>query len=138
MNNYLDEYYIEKTFELARKAEGSVSPNPLVGAVLVKDGRVIGEGYHRGKGTPHAEVKAINNSESSIRGSTLYISLEPCCHYGITPPCTESIISSGISRVAAPIIDPNPKVNGHGFELLRKQGIEVSTGILDNIYNPLQ
>jgi diaminohydroxyphosphoribosylaminopyrimidine deaminase/5-amino-6-(5-phosphoribosylamino)uracil reductase len=129
--NKLDEYFLKKTFELAKKVEGLVSPNPLVGACVVKDGIIVGEGYHRGPGTPHAEVEAIRQAGNKARGATLYVSLEPCCHYGNTPPCTELIESSGIKRVVAPINDPNPLVNGKGFKFLKRKKIRVSTGILE-------
>jgi len=130
MISNLDYYFIRDTFNLARKGEGIVSPNPLVGAIVVKDGKVLGKGYHKGRRKPHAEVCAIEDAGSKVRGGTLYISLEPCCHYGETPPCTDLIISSGIKRVVAPIEDPNPLVNGKGFEVLRSNKVEVTTGVL--------
>jgi diaminohydroxyphosphoribosylaminopyrimidine deaminase/5-amino-6-(5-phosphoribosylamino)uracil reductase len=129
--NKLDDYFLKKTFENARKGEGLVSPNPLVGACIVKEGIVVGEGYHRGPGTPHAEVEAIKQANNKAKGATLYVSLEPCCHYGKTPPCTELIASSGINRVVAPIKDPNPLVNGKGFKILKRKGIRITTGILE-------
>jgi diaminohydroxyphosphoribosylaminopyrimidine deaminase/5-amino-6-(5-phosphoribosylamino)uracil reductase len=127
----LDDYFLKKTFENARKGEGLVSPNPLVGACVVKEGIVVGEGYHRGPGTPHAEVEAIKQANNKAKGATLYVSLEPCCHYGKTPPCTELIASSEINRVVAPIKDPNPLVNGKGFKILKRKGIRITTGILE-------
>ena len=130
MLNKVDCYFIRKTFELANKGEGTVSPNPLVGVVIVKDGRTLGIGYHKGKGKPHAEVCAIEDAGKGIEGATLYVSLEPCCHYGDTPPCTDLIVRSGIKRVVAPIKDPNSLINGKGFEILRNNGIEITTGIL--------
>jgi len=129
--NRLDEHFIRETFELAKKGEGIVSPNPLVGACVVKDGVVVGRGYHKGMGTPHAEVEAIAQAGDQVKGATLYVSLEPCCHYGNTPPCVERIVSSGISRVVAPIKDPNPFVNGKGFEYLESKGIRIKNGILE-------
>jgi diaminohydroxyphosphoribosylaminopyrimidine deaminase/5-amino-6-(5-phosphoribosylamino)uracil reductase len=129
--NKLDDYFLKKTFEKARKGEGLVSPNPLVGACIVKEGIVVGEGYHRGPGTPHAEVEAIKQAGDKAKGATLFVSLEPCCHYGKTPPCTELIASSGINRVVAPIKDPNPLVNGKGFKILKKKNIGITTGILE-------
>ncbi len=129
--NKLDEYFLEETFKLARKAEGIVSPNPLVGACVVKDGVVVGKGYHKGPGTPHAEVEAITEAERKTKDATLYVSLEPCCHHGKTPPCVELIETQGIKRVVAPIKDPNPLVNGKGFKHLRGKGIQVKTEILE-------
>lgn len=129
--NKLDEYFLRETFENARKGEGMVSPNPLVGACVVKEGVVVGKGYHRGPGTPHAEVEAIRQAGNRAKGATLYVSLEPCCHYGNTPPCTELIESSGINRVVAPIKDPNPLVNGKGFKFLKRKGLRITTGILE-------
>jgi diaminohydroxyphosphoribosylaminopyrimidine deaminase/5-amino-6-(5-phosphoribosylamino)uracil reductase len=129
--NKLDEYFLKKTFELARKGTGIVSPNPLVGACVVKEGAIVGEGYHRGVGTPHAEVEALKKAGDKAKGGTLYVSLEPCVHHGNTPPCTEAIKSSGIRRVVAPIKDSNPLVNGKGFEYLESAGIEVTSGILE-------
>jgi diaminohydroxyphosphoribosylaminopyrimidine deaminase/5-amino-6-(5-phosphoribosylamino)uracil reductase len=129
MNN-LDEYFLKETFALAKKAEGTVSPNPLVGACVVKDGIVVGRGYHKGPGTPHAEVEAITQAGEQTKDATLYVSLEPCCHHGKTPPCVELIESKGINRVVAPIKDPNPLVDGKGFECLKNKGIKVKTGFL--------
>lgn len=129
--NKLDEHYIKQTFELARKGEGVVSPNPLVGACVVKDGRIVGRGYHKGPGTPHAEVEAITQAGHEAEGATLYVSLEPCCHHGKTPPCVKLIEAKGISRVVAPIKDPNRLVNGKGFECLRSKNIRVETGLLE-------
>ena len=121
--NKLDEYFLKETFKLARKAEGCVSPNPLVGACVVKDGVVVGRGYHKGPGTQHAEVEAITEAGDKTKDSTLYVSLEPCCHHGNTPPCAELIQSKGISRVVAPIKDPNSLVDGKGFEYLKSKEI---------------
>ena len=125
--------YMRRALELAVKAEGHTSPNPLVGAVIVKDGRVIGEGYHKKAGELHAERNALKNCAekgNSPQGATMYVTLEPCCHYGKTPPCTEAIIESGISRVVIGSSDPNPKVAGKGVQILRDAGIEVIEGIL--------
>ena len=129
--NKLDEYFLKETFNLAKKGEGIVSPNPLVGACVVKEGVMIGKGYHKGVGTPHAEVGAIAQAGKKAKGATLYVSLEPCAHYGNTPPCTEIIESSGIGRVVAPIKDSNPLVNGKGFKYLKNKGIRVTSGILE-------
>jgi diaminohydroxyphosphoribosylaminopyrimidine deaminase/5-amino-6-(5-phosphoribosylamino)uracil reductase len=130
MDTNIDCYFISETFKLARRGEGIVSPNPLVGALVVKDGKIVGKGYHRGKGNPHAESEAIREAGKKAKDATLYVSLEPCCHHGENPPCTDLIISSGIVRVVAPIKDPNPLVNGRGFKKLRDSGIEVNTGTL--------
>jgi diaminohydroxyphosphoribosylaminopyrimidine deaminase/5-amino-6-(5-phosphoribosylamino)uracil reductase len=128
-----DTIFIKKALSLAARARGMTSPNPMVGAVLVKDGKIIAEGYHRKAGFPHAEVIAIEKAGSKAPGATLYVNLEPCCHRDKkTPPCTEKIISSGIKRVVVSMIDPNPKVSGRGIEILRNAGIEVKTGILES------
>ncbi|MFH0795617.1 MAG: bifunctional diaminohydroxyphosphoribosylaminopyrimidine deaminase/5-amino-6-(5-phosphoribosylamino)uracil reductase RibD [Candidatus Omnitrophota bacterium] len=124
------EKYLKRALRLAKKGEGLVSPNPLVGAVLVKDNRIIGEGYHQHFGGDHAEVDALKNVTESPEGSTLYINLEPCCHFGKTPPCTEALIKAGIKKVVAAMPDPNPLVSGKGFSRLKKTGIEVETGLL--------
>ncbi len=124
--------YIKKCFELAQKGKGSVSPNPLVGAVLVKNGKIIGRGWHRKSGEAHAEVNAINNSSESVVGSTLYCNLEPCCHTNKkTPPCVPLIIEKKIERVVISTLDPNKEVNGKGVKQLREAGIEVITNILE-------
>ncbi len=126
-----DEKYIERCFELAKRGKGKVSPNPLVGAVLVKDNKVIGEGYHEYFGGPHAEVNAIKNAIGSVKGATLYCNLEPCCHTNKkTPPCTPLIITHNIKKVVISNIDPNPFVSGKGIEQLKEAGIKVVSGIL--------
>ncbi len=126
-----DERYIERCFELAKLGKGKVSPNPLVGAVLVKNGIVISEGYHEIYGSAHAEVNAIKNTSEKTKGATLYCNLEPCCHTNKkTPPCTPLIIKNGISRVVISNVDPNPFVSGNGIEQLKNAGINVTTGIL--------
>ncbi|MGE5558132.1 MAG: bifunctional diaminohydroxyphosphoribosylaminopyrimidine deaminase/5-amino-6-(5-phosphoribosylamino)uracil reductase RibD [Bacillota bacterium] len=126
-----DEKYMAMALELACKGRGRVSPNPMVGAVVVKHGKVIGRGYHRKAGEPHAEVYALMEAGEKARGAAMYVTLEPCCHEGRTPPCTKKIISAGISHVIAATGDPNPKVRGKGLEELRQAGIEVSTGVLE-------
>lgn len=127
-----DQACIRRTLALARRAEGLTSPNPMVGAVLVKNGRIIAEGYHKRAGTAHAEVIAIEKAGKDAAGSTLYVSLEPCCHKDKrTPPCTEKIIAAKIKRVVIAIKDPNPKVSGKGIEELTRAGIEVVSGILE-------
>ena len=127
-----DKFYIQNTLKLAKKGWGKVSPNPMVGAVVVKDRKIIGKGYHKGPGFPHAEVVALDEAGKGARGATLYVNLEPCCHYGRTPPCTERIIKSKIKTVVASMKDPNPLVNGKGFRQLKSAGINVKTGILQD------
>ena len=123
-----EEKYMRRAIELAKKGSGHVNPNPLVGAVIVRDGEIIGEGYHECYGQLHAERNAIANAKkrgNSLEGSTIYVTLEPCCHYGKTPPCTEAIIEEKIARVVFGSDDPNPLVSGKGFQMLREKGIEV-------------
>ena len=123
-----EEKYMRRAIELAKKGSGHVNPNPLVGAVIVRDGEIIGEGYHECYGQLHAERNAIANVKkrgNSLEGSTIYVTLEPCCHYGKTPPCTEAIIEEKIARVVVGSDDPNPLVSGKGFQMLREKGIEV-------------
>lgn len=123
-----EEKYMRRAIELAKKGSGHVNPNPLVGAVIVRDGEIIGEGYHECYGQLHAERNAIANAKkrgNSLEGSTIYVTLEPCCHYGKTPPCTEAIIEEKIARVVVGSDDPNPLVSGKGFQMLREKGIEV-------------
>ncbi len=117
--------YMLRAIELARKGEGYTNPNPLVGAVIVKDGRIIGEGYHEKYGELHAERNAVASLKESAEEATIYVTLEPCCHYGKTPPCTEAIIENKISKVVIGSRDPNPLVAGKGADILRKAGIEV-------------
>ncbi len=120
-----DRDYMSRAIELAKHGIGWTSPNPVVGAVIVKDGRIIGEGYHRRCGEPHAERNAIASLKESAAGASLYVTLEPCCHYGRTPPCTEAILEQGIARVVIGSRDPNPEVAGKGAAILRKAGIRV-------------
>lgn len=115
---------------LARRGFGRTSPNPMVGAVLVRDGAVIGQGWHRRAGGPHAEIEALSNSGHNARGATLFVTLEPCCTHGRTPPCTDAIIAAGVGRVVAAARDPNPAHSGKGFEILERAGIPASTGLL--------
>ncbi|MDI9604437.1 MAG: bifunctional diaminohydroxyphosphoribosylaminopyrimidine deaminase/5-amino-6-(5-phosphoribosylamino)uracil reductase RibD [Bacteroidota bacterium] len=124
--------FMRRCFQLARKGEGYTHPNPMVGAVVVHDGKIIGEGFHRRYGEPHAEVNAIAavRDASLLRHSTLYISLEPCSHYGKTPPCTGLITEKGIPKVVVATCDPNPKVAGKGLAWMKEHGIEVIEGIL--------
>ncbi|MBC9783334.1 bifunctional diaminohydroxyphosphoribosylaminopyrimidine deaminase/5-amino-6-(5-phosphoribosylamino)uracil reductase RibD [Heliobacterium chlorum] len=125
-----DKQYMARALELASLARGRTSPNPVVGCVIVKDGQVVGEGYHEKAGTPHAEVHALRQAGDKAQGATLYVTLEPCSHYGRTPPCVEALIAAGIGRVVAAVPDPNPKVAGRGFRHLQEAGIPVDVGIL--------
>jgi diaminohydroxyphosphoribosylaminopyrimidine deaminase/5-amino-6-(5-phosphoribosylamino)uracil reductase len=127
-----DESYIKLTLELAKKGIGSVSPNPLVGAVIIKNDRIIGAGYHEKFGSNHAEVNAILNAKESIEGSTLVVNLEPCSHHGKTPPCADRIIESKIKKVVIGSVDPNPLVAGNGIKKLKEAGIEVVQNVLNN------
>jgi diaminohydroxyphosphoribosylaminopyrimidine deaminase / 5-amino-6-(5-phosphoribosylamino)uracil reductase len=121
-----------RAVELALRAEGRTSPNPIVGAVVVDaSGKVVGEGWHQRAGEPHAEVYAFDAAGTAARGGTLYVSLEPCCHHGKTPPCSDRVIASGVKRVVCGLQDPNPKVAGGGIEALRAAGIEVEVGVLE-------
>lgn len=124
------ERYMARALELAVRGAGWTNPNPQVGAVIVKDGRIIGEGWHTAYGKLHAEREALAHCTEDPRGATIYVTLEPCCHWGKTPPCTEAIIEAGIARVVVGAPDPNPLVAGKGFEVLREAGIEVVEGIL--------
>lgn len=126
-----DEFYMKRCLRLARRGMGRVNPNPMVGAVLVKDGEILAQGYHKGPGAPHAEILAIRRASHKLRGSTLYLNLEPCVHFGRTPPCLPSIIEAEIARAVIGMVDPNPVVNGKGIEGLRKAGIEVRVGVLE-------
>lgn len=126
----IDERYMGEALRLAEKGCGWANPNPLVGAVIVKDGEIIGSGYHRRYGELHAERNALAACRKPAAKATLYVTLEPCCHYGKTPPCTEAIIESGIARVVIGSADPNPLVAGKGAAVLREHGIEVTEGVL--------
>jgi len=126
----VDIQYMNIALTLAGKGMGHVNPNPLVGAVIVKDGEIIGQGYHEEYGQLHAERNALADCKISPAGATLYVTLEPCCHYGKTPPCTEAIIGSGIKRVVIGSLDPNPLVSGKGVNILKEHGIEVVENVL--------
>lgn len=126
----IDKKYMKIALQLAMKGCGFVNPNPMVGAIIVKDDEIIGEGYHEAYGMFHAERNAIDSCKKSIEGATLYVTLEPCCHYGKTPPCTEAIIESGITKVVIGSLDPNPLVSGQGVKILRNRGIEVIEGVM--------
>ena len=122
--------YMSRALDLAERGRGTTSPNPMVGAVVVgEDGTVVGQGYHEMAGGPHAEVRALDEAGDLARGSTLYCTLEPCCHVGRTGPCVERVVAAGIRRVVAASEDADPRVNGQGFRFLRERGIDVSTGV---------
>jgi len=126
-----EKFFMREAIRLAKKGMGWTSPNPAVGAVIVKNGRIVGRGYHKRAGLPHAEVCAIEDAGKNAKGGLLFVTLEPCAHYGRTPPCTSAIISAGIKEVFIGHIDPNPLVNGKGIEVLKRNGIKVHVGILE-------
>lgn len=130
MNESLSIQMMQRSFDLARQGQGHVEPNPMVGAVVVQGDRIIGEGWHQTFGGPHAEIHALREAGQRANGARLYVTLEPCCHYGKTPPCTDAIIQAGIKHVVAACPDPNPQVAGQGIATLRKAGIEVEVGLL--------
>ncbi len=127
----LDLYFLDLALSLAARGEGQVKPNPLVGAVIVKDGLIVGQGFHRYEGVKHAEVLALEQAGSLAIGATVYSNLEPCCHRGggkRTPPCTDALIEAQVKRVVCCTTDPNPRVNGRGVAILREAGIAVTVG----------
>ena len=127
-----DKHYMRRALALAERGMGHVSPNPMVGAVIVKDGRVIGEGWHERIGGLHAERNAFRNCTEDCAGATIYVTLEPCCHWGRTPPCTDAILEHRIARVVVGCLDPNPLVAGKGLDILRAAGIECVSGVLED------
>ncbi|OGO22935.1 MAG: riboflavin biosynthesis protein RibD [Chloroflexi bacterium RBG_16_50_9] len=127
----VDEDYMKQALRLARRGLGKTSPNPMVGAVIAKRNRVVGQGYHHYYGGKHAEIDAMENTREDLSGTTLYVTLEPCCHYGKTPPCVDAIINNKISRVIVGTLDPNPRVHGRGVAILRQHGIETKVGVLE-------
>jgi diaminohydroxyphosphoribosylaminopyrimidine deaminase/5-amino-6-(5-phosphoribosylamino)uracil reductase len=127
-----DSYYMGIAIRLARRGAGKTSPNPMVGAVIVANGNIIGQGYHKKCGDHHAEINAINSAKKNIKGSTFYITLEPCSHYGRTPPCIDALIRENPGRVVVGSLDPNPEVNGKGIKILRSKGIKVDVGICES------
>jgi diaminohydroxyphosphoribosylaminopyrimidine deaminase/5-amino-6-(5-phosphoribosylamino)uracil reductase len=131
MKEKQDKQYMHMALKEAGKGLGRTSPNPCVGAVIVKSDRVIAKGYHKKAGTAHAEIDAIQNSSESLVGATIYVTLEPCNHTGKTPPCSQAILEQGFARVVVGMTDPNPLVNGGGIDFLRSNGIEVVTGVLE-------
>jgi diaminohydroxyphosphoribosylaminopyrimidine deaminase/5-amino-6-(5-phosphoribosylamino)uracil reductase len=130
-----DRVYIERALRLARRGYGATSPNPMVGAILVKGGKIIGQGWHRRAGEPHAEIEALRDAARrghNPTGATLYVTLEPCCTHGLTPPCTDAIIAARIKRVIVGAVDPNPRHRGNGLAILRRAKISVAHGVLSN------
>jgi diaminohydroxyphosphoribosylaminopyrimidine deaminase/5-amino-6-(5-phosphoribosylamino)uracil reductase len=127
-----DHDFMARALELAAQGLQTTTPNPRVGAVVVKDGAIVGEGWHRRAGEPHAEIVALAQAAGKARGATVYITLEPCSHFGRTPPCVDSLIDNRVARVVAAMEDPNPRVNGQGLERLRAAGIDVRCGLLQN------
>jgi diaminohydroxyphosphoribosylaminopyrimidine deaminase / 5-amino-6-(5-phosphoribosylamino)uracil reductase len=125
------ETYMKRALALARRGVGKTSPNPAVGCVIVRDDVIVGEGWHRKAGGPHAEVFALGQSGDKARDADVYVTLEPCSHHGKTPPCTNALVRAGVRRVFAAMVDPNPKVAGRGVALLRAAGIEVTTGLME-------
>ncbi|MET0061844.1 MAG: bifunctional diaminohydroxyphosphoribosylaminopyrimidine deaminase/5-amino-6-(5-phosphoribosylamino)uracil reductase RibD [Candidatus Thiodiazotropha endolucinida] len=130
MNSALDQRFMARAIQLARLGWYSTHPNPRVGCLIVKEGEVIAEGYHRRAGEPHAERNALAKAGVAASGATAYVTMEPCCHHGRTPPCTEALIESGVKRVVVGMPDPNPLVAGQGLELLRQAGIQVTEGVM--------
>ncbi|MDQ0630044.1 riboflavin biosynthesis protein RibD [Pantoea agglomerans] len=126
----MDELYMARALELARRGRFTTMPNPNVGCVIVRDGEVVGEGWHQRAGEPHAEVHALRMACEKARGATAYVTLEPCSHHGRTPPCCDALIAAGVTRVVAAMQDPNPQVAGRGLHRLHQAGIEVSHGLM--------
>ncbi|MDP6484107.1 MAG: bifunctional diaminohydroxyphosphoribosylaminopyrimidine deaminase/5-amino-6-(5-phosphoribosylamino)uracil reductase RibD [Nitrospinota bacterium] len=126
----VDRAHMREALDLAGRPGWRTHPNPMVGAVVVKNGRVVGRGFHRRPGGPHAEIRSLRDAGRRASGATLYVTLEPCCHHGRTPPCTDAVIGAGVSRVVAAMRDPNPKVAGRGLRILRRNRIQVETGLL--------
>ncbi|WP_181280641.1 bifunctional diaminohydroxyphosphoribosylaminopyrimidine deaminase/5-amino-6-(5-phosphoribosylamino)uracil reductase RibD [Aphanothece hegewaldii] len=126
-----DREMMQRCIHLAKKAQGQTAPNPLVGSVIVKEGQIIGEGFHPGAGQPHAEIFALRNAGEQARGATIYVNLEPCAHYGRTPPCTKALIEAGIAKVFLGMIDPDYRVCGKGIQQLQDAGIEVIVGVCE-------
>jgi len=127
-----DAQYMSRAIELAKKGRFTTSPNPNVGCVIVKDKKIIGEGFHFKAGEPHAEVHALKQASGKAKGATAYVTLEPCSHFGRTPPCAEALCKAGVTRVVVALVDPNPKVAGKGIAILENQGIQVNVGLLES------
>ena len=128
----IDRRFMRRAIELAQRGLFSTDPNPRVGCVLVKDNEIIAEGWHEKAGEKHAEIMALENSQSSVEGATCYVTLEPCSHHGRTSPCSDALMEAGISRIVVAMKDPNPLVSGDGFARLQKSGIDVSTGLMES------
>jgi len=128
--NLVDREYMQRCFELAARGRARVSPNPMVGCVIVRDGRIVGEGFHERFGGAHAEANALRQAGGRARGSTVYVNLEPCSHYGKTPPCVHALLKAGVKRVVASTRDPNPVISGRGLAMLRRAGLKVNVGVL--------
>lgn len=139
MNDFNDDdyAYMNRALRLAERGLYTTDPNPRVGCVIVRDGRIVGEGWHRRAGGPHAEIHALRAAGERARGATVYVTLEPCCHRGRTPPCSDALIEAGVARVVAAMPDPNPHVAGQGLQQLRSGGIEVQTGLLGELAREL-
>ena len=126
-----DRQFMQRALDLAAKGEYSTAPNPAVGCVLVKDGEIVGEGFHFKAGQPHAERVALAEAGERAKGATAYVTLEPCAHYGRTPPCASGLIEAGVTKVLAAVQDPNPQVAGKGLRMLAEAGIESAVGLLE-------
>lgn len=126
-----DHAHMARALQLAERGRYSTHPNPRVGCVLVNNGQTVGEGWHRRAGEPHAEVNALRQAGEAARGATVYVTLEPCCHHGRTPPCSQALVDAGVARVVAAMRDPNPRVDGGGLEQIRSAGIVVESGLLE-------
>lgn len=126
-----ENYYMSRAIELAKSGWGKTNPNPLVGAVIVRNGSIIGEGYHKKIGSYHAEIEALQSLKQDPKGSEIYVNLEPCSHFGKTPPCADALVKAGIKKVVIGMVDPNPLVSGKGISILKKAGIEVVTGVME-------
>ena len=129
----LDLWHMQRALDLAAQGQGFVEPNPMVGCVIARGAEIVGEGWHRRFGQAHAEVEALRVASARARGATLYVTLEPCCHHGKTPPCTRAVLAAGVARVVAAMADPFPKVAGGGLAELRAAGVEVQAGVLENL-----
>lgn len=130
MNSELDVKYMKIALELARQGQGKTSPNPMVGAVIVRDHQIVGQGFHKKAGTEHAEILALQEAGENAQGATIYVTLEPCSHYGKTPPCAPALVKAGVKRAVIACLDPNPKVAGQGLKILQDNNIETTVGIL--------
>lgn len=127
-----DATWMARALTLAARGRGRTAPNPMVGAVIVRDGAVLAEGWHHAPGTAHAEVDALDQLGGRAPGATMYVNLEPCCHFGRTPPCTDALLASGVRRVVVAMVDPDPRVSGRGLAILRESGLEVEVGLLED------